>query len=114
MSSEIMDVGEVAEYLSIAPSTVYKWVEQRRIPYTKIGNLLRFPKSLIDQWLLKRSKQPQDDLYDRFVKMAGRYHLEKFLQTRGVELDDASEEEVIEHLRQAVGELFDPDNDDQE
>ncbi len=36
MSKEVMDANEVAEYLGISPSTVYKKVEYRDIPFTQI------------------------------------------------------------------------------
>ena len=47
MSTEIMNAEELANYLGIATSTVYKKVEYRQIPFTKIGTLLRFPKWII-------------------------------------------------------------------
>lgn len=112
MSKDVMDVEEVAAYLSIAASTVYKWVEQRRIPYTKLGNLLRFPKVEIDRWLSKRTKQPREDLYDRFVKMATQYHLEKLLEAQGLDLEEMTEDQVVTHLKTALAQLKTSDGDE--
>jgi excisionase family DNA binding protein len=38
---------EVAEYLSVKPSAVRRWVYERRIRYIKIGRLVRFNPKLI-------------------------------------------------------------------
>ncbi|MFC1745602.1 helix-turn-helix domain-containing protein [Candidatus Riflebacteria bacterium] len=50
MTREIMNIEEVAEYLDLAESTIYKKVEMQEIPFAKIDHLLRFPKTAIDQW----------------------------------------------------------------
>lgn len=49
-----MDVGEVAEYLGISKGTLYNWAQQRKLPFVKIGWLIRFDKNEIDQWIEKR------------------------------------------------------------
>ncbi len=94
MSGEVMDVKEVAAYLSISPNTVYKWVDQRRLPFTKVGNLLRFPKPIIDRWLAQRTTHPKAELYDRFVAMVTRYHLEKLFESRGIEVEELEQMEA--------------------
>ncbi len=94
MSGEVMDVKEVAAYLSISPNTVYKWVDQRRLPFTKVGNLLRFPKPIIDRWLAQRTTHPKAELYERFVAMVTRYHLEKLFESRGIEVEELEQMEA--------------------
>ena len=49
----LWNVSQLASYLDRKPSTIYQWVEQRRIPYFRIYKRkgIRFQKSLIDQWL---------------------------------------------------------------
>jgi len=46
-----MDIRELSEYLKIKTSTLYAWVSQKRIPYIKIGGLIRFRKEEIDPWV---------------------------------------------------------------
>ena len=48
-----LDVNGLIEYLPDHPKrqTVYQWVCQKAIPYTKTGQRLRFRKSTIDNWL---------------------------------------------------------------
>ena len=57
MTRDVMDAKQVAEYLGIATTTVYKCVELRKIPDTKVGHLLRFPKWIIDQWLTEKAQR---------------------------------------------------------
>src|SRR3989304_1711029 len=66
---EVMDAHQVADYLGLAVSTVYKKVEYREIPFTKVGTLLSFPKWLIDRWLTERAVRPDETLSRKFVRM---------------------------------------------
>jgi excisionase family DNA binding protein len=50
----LMTIDEVAKYLRIHKSTVYRLAKDRRIPASKVGNKWRFRKDVIDQWLSKR------------------------------------------------------------
>jgi excisionase family DNA binding protein len=34
---QLLDVGEVAEFLRLKPSTVRSWILKKRIPYVKLG-----------------------------------------------------------------------------
>lgn len=105
MSRDVMDANELAEYLGIAVSTVYKKVEHRELPFTKVGSLLRFPKWLIDQWLTKKAVMPRDKLFERFVRMQQRYHVEHFLQARGMDLGRMDEAQIRDELQRAIADI---------
>jgi excisionase family DNA binding protein len=105
MSREVMDAPELAEYLGIAVSTVYKKVEQRELPFTKVGSLLRFPKWLIDQWLTKRAIMPVDKLFERFARLQQRYHVEQFMQARGLDITRMDEAQLVDELKRAIDEV---------
>jgi excisionase family DNA binding protein len=47
----LMDIGGVAERLSVRVRYVRRLVAERRIPYVKLGHLLRFDPAQIDEWL---------------------------------------------------------------
>jgi len=68
MSKDVMNAAELATYLGIAESTVYKKVEYRQIPFTKVGSLLRFPKWIIDRWLSEKAVRPEQSLFDEFER----------------------------------------------
>jgi excisionase family DNA binding protein len=44
-------VQEIAEYLGVSTDSVYRWVEQRRLPVHRVGRLLRFKCSEVDEWV---------------------------------------------------------------
>ena len=51
-NSNYMDVGMVSNYLHMAKSTIYKWVEKNYIPHKKLRKRVLFVKADIDQWVL--------------------------------------------------------------
>lgn len=48
-----MKAEEVAKYLKVSTSTVYRLARQKEIPAIKIARSWRFSRSHIDEWLLK-------------------------------------------------------------
>lgn len=55
----LVDIRVVADYLGISPDTGYTMVSQRRIPYVKVGRLLRFDLKAIDEWITQNSVVPR-------------------------------------------------------
>jgi excisionase family DNA binding protein len=49
--SVLMTIGEVARYLRIHRSTVYRLVRKGELPAFKVGDQWRFDKSRVDDWL---------------------------------------------------------------
>mgnify|MGYP006209049419 CR=1 FL=1 len=50
-ASEVMTLEELAVYLKIPKSTLYKLMQEGRVPGQKIGKQWRFAKQAIDSWL---------------------------------------------------------------
>lgn len=50
----IMTVHDVAEYLKVARSTVYRLVRQDKLPGRKVGGTWRFSLRAIDAWIDNR------------------------------------------------------------
>ncbi len=48
MMSKLLDVIEASKRLSVSPNTIRKWVQLKRIPYVKIGTLVRFKEDVIE------------------------------------------------------------------
>ena len=46
-----MNIKEVADYLGVHTSTIYKYAQQGTIPAFKIGSDWRFSAKHIDQWI---------------------------------------------------------------
>lgn len=60
--SDVLTIDELAEYLKISKSTLYKLAQMGSLPGQKVGKHWRFHKDAIDHWLsnqpLDRSKEP--------------------------------------------------------
>ena len=70
-----MSVVELSEDLRVNTQTIYNWVAGNKIPHTKVGNLLRFKRSDIDQWFKKKTAYPDRINYKEFEIEASPYRL---------------------------------------
>ena len=55
MERRYLNINELSDYIGIPKGTLYVWVCQKRIPYVKISNLLRFDLRQIEGWVKARS-----------------------------------------------------------
>lgn len=51
MTSDIMTMKEVAEYLKLNEKTAYRLASEGKIPGFKIGGSWRFEKNDLDEWI---------------------------------------------------------------
>lgn len=61
---DVLTIDELASYLKISKSTLYKIVRERKIPCQKVGRHWRFRKVAIDQWLEEKTpdgRYPEKD-----------------------------------------------------
>lgn len=105
MSTEIMTIKELAQYLDLTEGTLYKKVSNNEIPYTKLGNLLRFPKWAIDQWVSENTVNPPDALFNEFAKLQSRYHFKKWLESKGVDPTVLTDKQLLELVKKAIADL---------
>jgi len=56
MTDSFMDIGDVAIYLKMSRSSVYRLAQQGRIPAVKIASQWRFKKELIDEWYKEQAR----------------------------------------------------------
>lgn len=47
----VLTIDELAAYLKISKSTLYKLAQERKVPGQKVGRHWRFHRTVIDQWL---------------------------------------------------------------
>ena len=59
-ANRLLDIAEVSVRLGVSVNTLYSWVNQRKIPYVKIGRLLRFDQETIDAWIEERKVKPAE------------------------------------------------------
>lgn len=59
---EIMNVKEVATYLSVTPSAIYKYTSSKEIPHSKRGKRLYFNREEINAWVLENKQLTNNDI----------------------------------------------------
>ncbi|HUA33449.1 MAG TPA: helix-turn-helix domain-containing protein [Candidatus Binataceae bacterium] len=53
-SAKVLTVNELAEYLRVHRSTIYRLLKKGQLPGFKIGSDWRFNVEVIDEWRLKQ------------------------------------------------------------
>lgn len=48
-------VKDLAEYLGVSVNTVYAWTSQHRVPYVKVGKIVRFDTKKVEEWIKNNS-----------------------------------------------------------
>jgi excisionase family DNA binding protein len=57
--AEVLTLEEVADFLHVHSSTIYRLLKNRRIPAFKVGSDWRFNQNSIEQWVKKlETEQP--------------------------------------------------------
>ncbi len=46
-----LSVDEIAQHLGVKRDTIYKWLENKRMPAHKVGRLWKFQKNEVDIWV---------------------------------------------------------------
>lgn len=52
--ANVMTLEEVAAFLQVHPSTIYRLLKQGKIPAFKIGSDWRFNQESIERWMMER------------------------------------------------------------
>lgn len=52
-----MTISDLAEYLQVSKSSLYKLVQSGRVPGQKVGKHWRFHKESVDEWLKRSNRQ---------------------------------------------------------
>jgi excisionase family DNA binding protein len=47
----VMTIDDLAQYLKLSKSTLYKLCQEGKVPGTKVGRHWRFHREVIDRWL---------------------------------------------------------------
>ena len=62
ITSKIMDIEQLSNYLSLSKSHIYKLTSTHNIPHSKRGKRLYFDKEIINTWVLENKIWTQDDI----------------------------------------------------
>ncbi len=58
MEKRLLNITELSSYLNLKIASIYDLVYRKQIPYTKIGNRLRFDTGLIERWIEAKTYVP--------------------------------------------------------
>lgn len=50
-TKKLIGIQDVSERLGVSTNTIYAWISQKRIPHYKVGRLVKFNTTEIDQWI---------------------------------------------------------------
>jgi len=56
--TKLLSPQELSDVLSISIETVYAWTSQKRIPFIKMGRLVRFNADEVNKWLERQRVAP--------------------------------------------------------
>ena len=65
---DVLTIDELADYLRISRSTLYKLAQEGRVPCQKVGRHWRFRKQAIDRWLehgVQMARMPTERARDK-------------------------------------------------
>lgn len=54
----LLSIGEMADFLGVKVNTLYSWVHIRKIPYIKVGRLVKFDLQEVKDWLKNFKVEP--------------------------------------------------------
>ena len=57
MTDDILTIKEVADYLKLTERTLYRLVQEGRVPGFKVGNSWRFKRADIEDWIERQKEQ---------------------------------------------------------
>jgi excisionase family DNA binding protein len=58
--NKLLSPQELSVALNISIETVYAWTSQKRIPYIKMGRLVRFNADEVNKWLERQRVMPYE------------------------------------------------------
>jgi len=54
----LITIQEAGEYTGLSPHTLYTMVSQKKVPYVKMGRLVKFDVELLDKWIKEHTVMP--------------------------------------------------------
>ncbi len=59
--NRLIDVKEVARWLGVTETTLYKMTYQRKIPHVKVGRLTKFDPVKLQEWIKAKTVMPMPE-----------------------------------------------------
>jgi len=56
IATGVLTVREVAEYLRVHQTTIYRLLKEQKLPAFRVGSDWRFNREMIDRWMIQEQK----------------------------------------------------------
>jgi excisionase family DNA binding protein len=56
IATRVLTVREVAEYLRVHQTTIYRLLKEQKLPAFRVGSDWRFNREMIDRWMIQEQK----------------------------------------------------------
>ena len=60
MNKLLINVKQLSESTGLSVFTLYSWINQKRIPYVKVGRLVRFDPKKIEKWIERKTVEEKN------------------------------------------------------
>jgi len=60
MNKLLVNVKQLSESTGLSVFTLYSWINQKRIPYVKVGRLVRFDPRKIEKWIEEKTVEEKN------------------------------------------------------
>ena len=57
----LLTIQQAAQMTGVSTTTLYKWVSQRKIPYIKMGRLVKFDPLKLEEWIRQQTVMPMPE-----------------------------------------------------
>jgi len=61
MTHTLLTIQQAAQITGVSITTLYKWVSQRKIPYIKMGRLVKFDPLKLEEWIKQQTVMPMPE-----------------------------------------------------
>ena len=66
-----VDITEVAAHLQVTRDSIYRWVDTKGFPARRVGRLLRFRLSEVDEWVKAGGDKSESSPTSKLAKSEG-------------------------------------------
>ncbi len=57
----LLTIQQAAQMTGVSITTLYKWVSHRKIPYIKMGRLVKFDPLKLEEWIKQQTVMPMPE-----------------------------------------------------
>ena len=54
----LLTIQQASQITGVSISTLYKWVNQRKVPHIKLGKLVKFDPAKLEEWIKQQTVMP--------------------------------------------------------